>query len=266
MGIKLRSIKSLLRPILKSIRRRMNKGDKVFCVVCGQSFENFYPHGKPESYRLNARCPNCRSLERHRLIWKYLTAKTNYKQWHNVNVLHFAPEKMFHTIFSSLQHINYVPCDLSPERYNFPTGAKTKKVDITSIPFEDNYFDVILCSNVLEHIPNDALAMKELHRVMKPEGWGIFQVPIDYNRKETYEDFSITSPEGRIKAFGQWDHVRWYGADYKDRLANAGFVVTEDDYVKNFTKKELERYRFTDNELIYFCRKRIVDTLALGMK
>ena len=248
-------LKAIVRPVVKYIKQKANKGKDVHCVVCGQSFKKFAPHGKVGSHRPNARCPDCGSLERHRLFWKYLTERTNYNQWRNVNILHFAPEKAFHKIFSSLPDVNYIPCDFSPERYDFPTGAKVKKVDITAIPFQDNYFDVIICSHVLEHIHDDRRAMKELQRVMKPGGWGIFQVPIDYNRKETYEDFSITCPEGRLKAFGQWDHVRWYGADYKDRLANAGFVVSEDDYVKTFTKEELERYRFTDNELIYFCRK-----------
>jgi len=190
------------------------------------------------------------------LFWKYLTEKTNYKQWHHENVLHFAPEKMFHKIFSSLPNVNYVPCDLSPERYNFSSGPGIKRVDVTSIPFDDNYFDVIICSHVLEHVPDDRRAMKELNRVMKPDGWGIFQVPIDYNRKKTYEDFSITTPEERTKAFGQWDHFRRYGADYKDRLENAGFIVTEDQFVKTFTKDELMKFRFTDNELIYFCKKK----------
>ncbi len=60
--------------------------------------------------------------------------------------------------------------------------------------------------------------MMELYRVMKKGAWGVFQVPIDYNREETYEDFNITTAEAREKAFGQYDHVRWYGHDYKDRL------------------------------------------------
>ena len=62
------------------------------------------------------------------------------------------------------------------------------------------------------------MAMSELYRVMKKGGQGIFQVPIDYNRKTTYEDFSITSSEDREMAFGQSDHVRWYGLDYRNRF------------------------------------------------
>ena len=94
-----------------------------------------------------------------------------------------------------------------------------------------------------------------MYRVMKKGAWGIFQVPIDYSRKETYEDFSITSPEERIKAFGQYDHVRWYGQDYKDRLASVGFLVNEDPYVKGFSEADLKKFGFMSTELIYNCSK-----------
>jgi SAM-dependent methyltransferase len=226
----------------------------VYCVVCEKSFKRFSPFGRGK--RRTAQCPYCDSLERHRLFWKYLNEKTNFKNWNNISLLHFAPERIFYERFAAIRNINYVPCDLLPERYKFKNGPATQKIDITSIPFQDNSFDVIICSHVLEHVPDDHLAMTELRRVMKPDGWGIFQVPIDYNRKETYEDFSITSAEGRLKAFGQSDHVRWYGADYKDRLANAGFHVKQDDYVKNFTREEMAKYGFSPQELIYYVTRK----------
>ena len=98
--------------------------------------------------------------------------------------------------------------------------------------------------------------MAELYRVMKKGGWGIFQVPIDYRREATYEDFSITTPEERRVAFGQFDHVRWYGQDYKDRLASVGFHVDENPYVRRFSDAEISRYGFKRSELIYRCFKR----------
>ena len=112
-------------------------------------------------------------------------------------------------------------------------------MDITDIPFEKDTFDFILCNHVLEHVPDDKLAMSELYRVMKKGGNGIFQVPIDYGRATTYEDWTITTPEERKKAFGQHDHVRWYGQDYKLRLHEAGFSVHEDDFVKKFSSEDI---------------------------
>jgi SAM-dependent methyltransferase len=245
-------LKSVAREVIRSYELWKYKGDNVFCPVCQQSFSNFAYYGP----RPKAKCPNCGAVERHRLMWKYMNEKTNFKEWNmDTHVLHIAPEAVFHKVFSALP-IHYVPVDLFPEDYYFKEGVKVQKADITAIPFEDNSFDVIICSHVLEHIPDDALAMREMYRVMKHGGWGIFQVPIDYSLQETYEDFTITSMEGRKKAFGQEYHVRWYGNDYKDRLAKAGFKVNVDRYIETFSDEDMEKYGFEANELIYYCEKK----------
>nr|WP_262916286.1 class I SAM-dependent methyltransferase [Aestuariivivens marinum] len=144
-----------------------------------------------------------------------------------------------------------------PERYNYCGQAKIEKVDITQIPYKDNTFDLIMCNHVLEHIPNDIAAIEELFRVMKPNGFGIFQVPINTKLKTTFEDFSIQSPEERTKAFGQHDHVRVYGLDYKNRLNSAGFKVVLDDYVKTFSKKIIFKLGFSPTEILYKCIKQV---------
>ena len=153
------------------------------------------------------------------------------------------------------QNIEYIPCDLSPVEYDFKGNIKVEQIDITKIPYKENYFDVVICNHVLEHIPYDIQAMTELYRVMKKGGWGILQVPIDYNRQKTYEDFTITAPKEREKAFGQHNHVRWYGRDYKDRLNNAGFKVAEEDYAKEFSPDKLFQFGLLSSELIYYCQK-----------
>jgi SAM-dependent methyltransferase len=230
-------------------------GNDVTCNICHSNYSAFGAYGLEK--RRNARCHNCGSLERHRLVWKYIEDKELLKK--PLSILHFAPEKVLYDIFSSSPGIQYYPCDLFPENYKNTGRIKITKVDITDIPFDSNQFDFILCNHVLEHVPDDHLAMSELFRVMKNDGFGIFQVPIDYNREHTYEDFSITTPEGRIKAFGQHDHVRWYGRDYKNRLAKVGFKVLEDDYVTTFSKNEQVRYGFMSSEMIYFCKKPIAN-------
>jgi ubiquinone/menaquinone biosynthesis C-methylase UbiE len=130
-----------------------------------------------------------------------------------------------------------------------------EKMNLTDIQHPDASFDVILCNHVLEHIPDDAKAMSELYRVLKPGGWAILQVPLDPNRLETYEDFSITSPHEREKAFGQVDHVRIYGQDYGDRLAAIGFTVKRDRYVQELSEAERQAYALRVDEEIYFCSK-----------
>ena len=85
---------------------------------------------------------------------------------------------------------------------------------------------------------------------MKPGGWGILQVPLDNNLKETFEDDSITDPAERTRLFGQYDHVRVYGQDYFERLKQAGFKVKAVDFTKNLTQEEIERYRLVKGEII----------------
>ena len=256
-------VKKVIPEFLKSEYRILKKkkllqrysGDKVFCLICKSSFREFMPFGLVT--RKNACCPNCESLERHRLLFKYLTDKTNIfsKNRGQLRVLHFAPEKAFYDLFSADKTIDYVPTDICPDFYNYNGPVAIKEMDITKIPYQDNYFDVVLCSHVLEHISDDRLAMSEIFRVMKKGGWSILQVPIDYNRETTYEDFSITEPEARLAAFGQKDHVRWYGRDYKERLASVGFNVNEDAYVKSFSPEEIFHYGFMQTELVYYCTK-----------
>jgi hypothetical protein len=65
--------------------------------------------------------------------------------------------------------------------------------------------------------------MAELHRVLRRGGWAILDVPIQGAR--TIEDPSVVDPAERRRRFGQEDHVRRYGADYRDRLREAGFAV-----------------------------------------
>ena len=84
-------------------------------------------------------------------------------------------------------------------------------------------YTVILCSHVLEHVLDDKQAMREFYRVLMNDQWAIILVPI--TSETTFEDSSIVDPEGRLKAFGQHDHVRRYGPDYVERLCDAGFTV-----------------------------------------
>jgi SAM-dependent methyltransferase len=249
--------------ILNGYRKHQNRkkikfyeGDKVTCPICNSHFKMFAPSASGLEKRKNAKCLTCGSKERHRLLFLYFREKTNiFDDSTKKTLLHFAPEKPFYEILSKKQNIEYIPCDLFPETYNFKGKTKVSKVDINKIPFEENYFDIVLCNHVLEHVPTDKQAMSELYRVMKKGGWGIFQVPIDYKKEKTYEDFSITSPKEREKAFGQYDHVRWYGRDYKDKLKNAGFNVTVDDYIKKFSSEELSKFGLSSSHLIYYCTK-----------
>ena len=159
-----------------------------------------------------------------------------------------APEQCFLSLFKEMKNLHYTTADLySP--------IVDVKADILDLPFESNLFDVVLCNHVLEHIEDDHKAMSELYRVMKPGGWGIFQIPQDLSLEQSYEDFSITDPQERARHFGQYDHVRIYGKDYFDRLRNVGFAVKEIDYSSLLSPELVDRYCLAKGEILPVCTK-----------
>lgn len=244
--------------IIKKIKKKLwtlrYKGNNVNCLICNAHYRVFRPYGIVK--RKNAYCPNCHSLERNRMMYYFLTKFTSiFKNQKTIKILHFAPEPFFYKMFDAHQNFEYTPCDLFPERYNYKGSKKVVKVDITNMPFEDNYFDFIMCSHVLEHVPNDLKAMQELYRVLNNKGFAVLQVPIDINRTKTYEDFTIVDPLEREIAFGQHDHVRVYGLDYQDRLKSAGFIVEINNFVKSLKPKEVFKFGFDDKENIYVVKK-----------
>jgi len=218
-------------------------GNVVECPVCEKSFSRFLGYGSTVAQRDNALCPNCLSLERHRLLWLYLNRETDFFTAPK-RVLHIAPEQCFHDRFKHLKNLDYITGDLYSPLAEY-------KFDLHDIPFEANDFDVILCNHVLEHVKDDHRCMTELHRVLKPGGFAILQVPVDYNREVTYEDATITSEEDREKHFWQKDHVRLYAKDYPKKLSAAGFIVKEEMLVKSLPEAERNRYRLQLSEVIY---------------
>ena len=142
-----------------------------------------------------------------------------------------------------MTNLNYTTTDL-----NSPLADV--KADICNLPFESNTYDVILCNHVLEHIPDDTKAMQELYRVLKPGGFGVFQIPQDLSRETTFEDDTITDKKERAKIFGQYDHVRVYGRDYFNKLRSIGFKVEEVDYTSTLTEDDIVKYCLAKGEII----------------
>ena len=222
-------------------------GNKFTDPIDGKSFRKFLPYGY-ENQRENALSPSTLSLERHRLLWLYLQNETKFFA-DNLTVLHMAPEQCFLKRFKKLENITYTTADLySP--------IADVKADICNLPFEDSSFDVVFCNHVLEHIADDQTAMKELYRVLKPNGMGIFQVPQNLSRATTFEDDSITDQKERTKIFGQYDHVRVYGRDYFDKLRSVGFEVKEIDYTKKIAPEKVERFCLSKGEILPVCFKK----------
>ena len=219
-------------------------GKDLECPMCGHSYRTFASYGYNK--RENVLCRWCLSMERHRAIWLYLHEKTNIFT-DPVKVLHFAPEHQLQQALKAAEKVDYISADI-----DMPTAMV--KMDITNITFPENTFDVIICNHVLEHVPDDAKAMSELYRVLKPGGWSILQTPINIHSQETDEDLTITDPRERERRFGQNDHVRTYGMDKKDRLERAGFTVVLDKYLYDMSDEKVSKYGLL-REDIWLCKK-----------
>jgi SAM-dependent methyltransferase len=220
-------------------------GNQVTCPVCGSSFRKFLPYGIRS--RDNVLCPQCLSLERHRLIWLYLDRNGWFKK-EGIRLLHVAPEQCFHKRFKKLAGWEYVTADLE-------SPLADHHFDLHDIPFEPESYDMVMCNHVLEHVADDHRVMSEINRILRPGGLAIMQVPIDTDRPATYEDPAIVSPKQREIHFGQKDHVRFFGRDYPERLRKAGFTVKEWPVEGNFSTDEIGKYRLATDEVLYIATR-----------
>jgi SAM-dependent methyltransferase len=239
------------RPVLTPIAARAKRaiypiafrGDVVECCCCGRSFAKWV---KKE----NGTCPRCASEARHRALWIYLKALLDNQSSTIRDTLHFAPEQCLRSNLKQARAIRYVTTDL--ERRDVDVNT-----DITRMSFEDESFDLIINSHVLEHIPDDRAAMREMYRVLRSGAVALVQVP-GGTRESTYEDESITDPELRLKHFNQRDHVRIYGMDIAKRLEDAGFIVDIHFVTDGLGESESARQGLW-RDPIYHCTKPIAD-------
>ena len=222
------------------------RGNNFEDPITGITYRKMLPYGRVSS-RPNALAPDSLSLERHRLLWMYLKKKTDFFST-PARMLHMAPEYCFMHRFRAMDHLDYVTADL-----NSPWADV--HCDICALPFVDDSFDIVFCNHVLEHIEDDQKAMQELFRVLKPGGWAMLQVPINYNNETTYEDSTITDPKERELHFWQDDHYRLYGRDYATVLQTIGFESSEYDFISEFSEGEVRKYGFMREEKIYTVQK-----------
>ena len=223
--------------IVRSLRAFHNQPEAE-CSCCGYV-------GKFHSYGYQARlavaCHRCGATDRHRLF--ALAARAGFFALAGTRVLHFAPEPSIARIVKDAGTAEYLTADIKP-------GRASMVLDIERIGLPDARVDVVIASHVLEHV-DDRQALKEIHRVLSPGGKLIALVPLIEGWDRTYEDKTKSSPEDRAAHFGQPDHVRFYGADFRDRLRAAGFEIAE------FTAGGAEsvRYRLNRGEKVFLAKK-----------
>lgn len=223
------------------------------CPCCGHAVPIFLPGGP--LLRPNACCPACESLERHRLIALYLRrlwqeGEPHSRSWNEQSsVVHVAPEPPLARMLAAAYGARYRSMDLMPRRQN--AGSTYICADLCALPFAEGSVDMFLVSHVLEHVPDDRLAMREVHRVLSATGFGLLVVPMDVRSSHTVEAPPGATAQDRLRLFGQEDHLRLYGMDFGSRLADAGLAVHSFTCHAVADAQALGRYGLNDADIVY---------------
>ena len=230
-----------------------------YCLSCNHKVGAFLPGGEKNSglfnryyvigggYRENAICPLCGAIDRVRWQQYVLKKYTNILN-DRCNVLHIAPEDSIYRLLRQNILCDYYAGDIE-------LGKTNHKVDLTNIQFRDNFFDYIIANHVLEHIKDIKLAFKEIKRVLKKDGKLIISFPIctELCTKEEKEDLN---EEERLEQFGQKDHVRLFGYDYKIYIEKYGFNVKVLSPKNILEGTDIKKYGFIEDDVILICSRK----------
>lgn len=209
------------------------RGSGFVCNYCGAVYRQFAPEypGVDIEQAINSNkviagfgenvyCPNCLSKNRERLV---KVVMDHYIDCANKDILHFSPERHLYKCLKKRARVTTI--DIEPGFYK-TIDASILQGDATGLQFADNSFDILIANHILEHIPEDVKAMREMFRVLRNGGVAVLQAPWSQTLSATIEDRSIADPEKQARLYGQKDHVRIYTLqDYVSRLTSAGFTV-----------------------------------------
>ncbi len=199
--------------------------EKFKCPVCGYSGP-FMDINPPTGFRKHAKCLKCGSLERHRLQSLVLSNLLNGINTSSLKMLHFAPENFFRDFFSK-RFGQYETADLCMDGVDH-------KVDLQKLPFDDQTYDFVFASDVLEHIPDDKKALSEIRRILKPNSIAVLPVPVVAEK-------TIEYPEPvPAEAY----HVRAPGLDYFDRYSM--FFSKVEQFSSNSLSELHQLYTYED--------------------
>ncbi len=229
-----------------------SKKGKFECNICGNKADIF----GSDTWHENTICPYCHSEVRHRLEYAIFQFTNKYKKddiFKGKNILHFAAEKPLAKQLKRYSK-NYICADIK-------TGT-----DIMKMPqYTNETFDVVIANDVLEHINILHKGISEVYRVLKCGGYFICTVPQKDNLEKTEEDPNINTPELREKYYGQNDHMRIFGNDFKEILKSSNFtveVIDKDYFSKEiaethilFPQKLSMKSNVTNYRKIYMCKK-----------
>jgi SAM-dependent methyltransferase len=217
---------------IQKLMARIPLGAARECVLCERRVGRFLPYrggwqAVPPAMRAldvigsdldHYQCPACGCNDRERHLWFYLRAAGLLEALRGKSLLQFAPEPRLTAVIERAGPARHVRGDL------FPSAPGVEKIDMLAIGYPDESFDFVMANHVLEHVDDDARALAELWRVLKPGGRAVLQTPFSQVLERTVSDPAVTTAEARLERYGQSDHVRLYGRDIFARFASAGFV------------------------------------------
>ena len=238
------------------------------CPVCGKRVKDFlylsdyftknlrrygHPYGLEDYETLNFSqygCPHCGATDRDRLYALYFVKKLILlPKDKTVSILDIAPSPLRPVLLKE-KRVRYRCADLL--RSDVDDNVDVMDMHI----YEDNSFDVFICSHVLEHVEDDKIALSELFRILKPGGWGILMVPINLVNTIVDEDPTIKDAAERWRRFGQFDHIRLYSKQgFVQRVKETGFLVYQlgIDFFGNAT---FQRNGISPKSVLYVVEKR----------
>lgn len=220
-------------------------GPHRFCPSCHQEVEQF---GPGPSGRPDATCPRCGALERHRFLSVVLDGLAPWLAMADV-VLDVAPSRHMTPQLRRLCPRGYFSADFDPAADG---RAVDLRASLTHLPLPDASVDLVVCYHVLEHVPDDRAAMRELARVLRASGLAVVQVPWR-GGSETDEDPAAPAAE-RVRRFGQADHVRHYGRDFEDRLRASGLDVVRFTPLGVLGQRGCDLMRLSPREAVWLVR------------
>ena len=206
-------------------------GGQHHCALCSHHVWRFMPYREgsrgvaPLMHALdvvgsdvdNFECPRCGAHDRERHLLLYMRAHSLFDWIHGKSILHFAPEKRLPHWILAASPAQYTRCDL------YPSSPEVMRVDMLDMALESESFDMLIANHVLEHVGDAEKALSEIFRVLKPGGFAILQTPYSAKLHCIWSDPGIDTPQARLQAYGQEDHVRLFGRDIFDFIVTAGF-------------------------------------------
>lgn len=243
------------------------------CVLCGKEvfFEplpKFYAEmnkklgieSRFQAETLNREeylCPVCGSSDRDRLIAMFLQ-KANIRQAaEGFRILQFAPSPGIEMwLKRHCPHTVYESADLFMENV-------TCQADIQNLyMMQEEAYDLIICSHVLEHVQDDRKALREMKRILKPEGKIVFLVPVDMGTEEIDEQWGLPEEEN-WRRFGQSDRCRLYGKrGLRERLSEEFYVYALGQ--EYFGAEAFLQSGLTDTSTLYVLTKSEAVLLDMG--